>query len=107
MTTNMTAHRGGRLAAGSLGLGESVIMGVAGTAPAFSVAATTAALVFMYRRRRLYFVPAVTVLATAALYSSLFVVMEGRYRKVIEPLLLVSVFWLVDARQSKRPAWQP
>jgi len=46
MTTNMTAHRGGRLAAGSLGLVESVIMGVAGTAPAFSVAATTAALVF-------------------------------------------------------------
>ena len=42
----MTAPRGGRLAAGSLGLAESVIMGVAGTAPAFSVAATTAALLF-------------------------------------------------------------
>ncbi len=36
---------GGRLAAGSLGLAESVVMGVAGTAPAFSVAATTATLV--------------------------------------------------------------
>src|SRR5581483_853561 len=46
MTTNKTAPRSGRLAAGSLGLAESVIMGVAGTAPAFSVAATTAALVF-------------------------------------------------------------
>jgi amino acid transporter len=33
------------LEAGALGLGESVVMGVAGTAPAFSVAATTATLV--------------------------------------------------------------
>jgi amino acid transporter len=46
MTTNRTSLHSGRLAAGSLGLAESVIMGVAGTAPAFSVAATTAALVF-------------------------------------------------------------
>jgi len=36
---------GGRLAAGSLGLAESVVMGVAGTAPAFSIAATMATLV--------------------------------------------------------------
>ena len=34
-----------KLASDSLGLGESVVMGVAGTAPAFSVAATTATLV--------------------------------------------------------------
>lgn len=34
-----------KLAAGSLGTAESIIMGVSGTAPAFSVAATTAALV--------------------------------------------------------------
>jgi len=34
-----------QLAEGALGLGESVVMGVAGTAPAFSVAATTATLV--------------------------------------------------------------
>ncbi|MGO4155396.1 APC family permease [Cupriavidus sp. YAF13] len=33
------------LDAGALGLGESVVMGVAGTAPAFSLAATTATLV--------------------------------------------------------------
>jgi amino acid transporter len=46
MTTNKTVPHSGRLAANSLGLAESVIMGVAGTAPAFSVAATTAALVF-------------------------------------------------------------
>jgi amino acid transporter len=46
MSSKKIAHPGGRLAAGSLGLAESVIMGVAGTAPAFSVAATTAALVF-------------------------------------------------------------
>jgi amino acid transporter len=34
-----------RLAHGALGVGESIVMGVAGTAPAFSVAATTATLV--------------------------------------------------------------
>ena len=34
-----------QLEAGALGLGESVVMGIAGTAPAFSVAATTATLV--------------------------------------------------------------
>jgi amino acid transporter len=38
-------HPEPRLAEGALGLGESVVMGVAGTAPAFSVAATTATLV--------------------------------------------------------------
>lgn len=38
-------HGSGRLAAGSLGLAESVVMGVAGTAPAFSIAATTATLI--------------------------------------------------------------
>ena len=37
-------HRS-RLAAGSLGLSESVVMGVAGTAPAYSAAASTATLV--------------------------------------------------------------
>jgi amino acid transporter len=40
-----TPPRGQQLAAGALGLAESVVMGVAGTAPAFSVAATTATLV--------------------------------------------------------------
>ena len=33
------------LAANALGLGESMVMGIAGTAPAFSVAATTATLI--------------------------------------------------------------
>jgi amino acid transporter len=39
----MSKH--GKLAEGALGTAESVVMGVAGTAPAFSVAATTATLV--------------------------------------------------------------
>ena len=39
----MSEH--GKLAEGALGASESIIMGVAGTAPAFSVAATTATLV--------------------------------------------------------------
>lgn len=37
-------HQGTRLKEDSLGIGESIIMGVAGTAPAFSIAATTATL---------------------------------------------------------------
>ena len=45
------------LAANSLGLGESVIMGIAGTAPAFSAAATTATLI-----------AAVGILAPASLF---------------------------------------
>jgi len=36
---------GTKLQAGALGLTESVVMGVAGTAPAFSLAATTATLI--------------------------------------------------------------
>lgn len=38
-------RRDSQLEGGALGLGESVVMGVAGTAPAFSVAATTATLI--------------------------------------------------------------
>lgn len=38
-------HQESRLKEDSLGIGESIIMGVAGTAPAFSIAATTATLV--------------------------------------------------------------
>ncbi|AOY96004.1 amino acid permease [Cupriavidus sp. USMAA2-4] len=41
----MEAKAQGGLEAGALGLGESVVMGVAGTAPAFSLAATTATLI--------------------------------------------------------------
>ena len=40
-----SAQPGPQLAEDALGLGESVVMGVAGTAPAYSVAATTATLV--------------------------------------------------------------
>jgi len=41
----MEAQAQSGLKSGALGLGESVVMGVAGTAPAFSLAATTATLV--------------------------------------------------------------
>ncbi|MEN3291130.1 MAG: hypothetical protein V7642_383 [Burkholderiales bacterium] len=41
---NMEEHHG-TLAEGALGMSEAIVMGVAGTAPAFSVAATTATLV--------------------------------------------------------------
>ncbi len=38
-------HQDARLKEDSLGIGESIVMGVAGTAPAFSMAATTATLI--------------------------------------------------------------
>jgi amino acid transporter len=45
MAAAVEPEKVGRLRADALGLGESVVMGVAGSGPAYSVAATTAALV--------------------------------------------------------------
>lgn len=56
----------------------------------------------MYRRRKLYLVPVITVFSLAVLYSLQLVVMEGRYRKPIEPLLFLTLFWLIDARRKRR-----
>jgi hypothetical protein len=59
-------------------------------------------LQFMYRRRRLFFVPAIAVFMTGVLYASLFVVQEGRYRKPFEPLLFLAIASIVEARQVRR-----
>ena len=45
MTTDTQAQTQAQLEAHALGLSESIVMGVAGTAPAFSIAATTATLI--------------------------------------------------------------
>jgi hypothetical protein len=45
-------------------------------------------------RRGLHLVPALTVLFTLCLYGSQATIMEGRYRKPLEPLLVLCVFWL-------------
>lgn len=58
------------------------------------------------KRRGPALVPILTVLFTLLLYvASLSAMMEGRYRKPLEPLLIVAVFWLIDARKPK-PAFQ-
>lgn len=71
-------------------------------------------LVFMIRRRRLFMVPALVIFATGLLYGLQLVVMEGRYRKPIEPIFFLGIFWLLDAaamgvarvraRRGKEPA---
>ncbi len=64
--------------------------------------AVIGSLVFMIRRRKVYFVPALALFATSVLYGLQLVVMEGRYRKPIEPILFLAIFWLIEAR--RRPA---
>jgi hypothetical protein len=56
---------------------------------------------YMVRRRELRLVPALTVFAVCVLYGSQLVVMEGRYRKPIEPLVILAIVWLRDARRLK------
>ena len=57
---------------------------------------------FMYRRRAIYLVPTIAVFSAAVLYSLQLVIMEGRYRKPIEPLLFLAIVWLFDARRPRR-----
>jgi hypothetical protein len=55
---------------------------------------------FIYRRRQIRVVPALAIFATALLYGAQLVVMEGRYRKPIEPIVLLAIYWLAEARRS-------
>jgi hypothetical protein len=57
------------------------------------------------RRRGIHMVPVLTALMTLGLYASQAGIMEGRYRKPLEPLVLLAFFWLLDAKMS-RP-WRP
>jgi hypothetical protein len=65
-----------------------------------TVWAVLGSLWFIYRRRQIRFVPALAIFATALLYGAQLVVMEGRYRKPIEPIVLLAVYWLAEARRS-------
>jgi Dolichyl-phosphate-mannose-protein mannosyltransferase len=57
------------------------------------------------RRRGPSFVPVLTLFFALSLYgSSVLTMMEGRYRRPLEPLLVVAVFFLLDARRA-RPAF--
>ena len=64
---------------------------------------------FFIRRRVFYLVPALGIFAVALLYGSQFVVMEGRYRKPVEPLAVLALFWLADSSGAsrRRPASVP
>src|ERR1700733_2411514 len=78
------------LAANALGLGESMVMGIAGTAPAFSAAATTATLI-----------AAVGVLSPASLlYSGLImfgVTLAFKQLNRVEPNAGASYAWVERA----------
>lgn len=55
-------------------------------------------------RRRISFFPAITLFATIALYGSQITVMEGRYRKFIEPMVLLAVIWAIQSYFGKKTA---
>jgi hypothetical protein len=59
---------------------------------------------FIVRERRLAFVPAFGLFAIAVLYGSQLAVMEGRYRKPVEPVMCIAIAWALDARRAKQ-AW--
>ncbi len=54
------------------------------------ILASTIACLFWLKRKFSYF-PAIVLFATIALYGSQITVMEGRYRKFIEPMVLLAV----------------
>ena len=58
------------------------------------LASVSKSLLFMFRRRRLYLVPTLALTMILGLYASQITVMEGRYRKPIEPMAVLSLFWL-------------
>jgi hypothetical protein len=66
------------------------------------LASVVGSIWFLARRRAFYLVPALAIFAVTLLYGSQVVVMEGRYRKPIEPIAALALFWLVDASDSMR-----
>ena len=59
-------------------------------------------IAYLVRRRRAAFVPLVTVGFISTFYLSQAAVMEGRYRKPLEPIVLLAPLWLWDARPGRR-----
>jgi hypothetical protein len=52
-------------------------------------------------RRKAAFVPVVTIAFIVTIFGlgSMFALMEGRYRKPLEPIVLLAPIWLWDARR--------
>lgn len=46
------------------------------------------------------FAPMIAILFTLSLYAAQVALMEGRYRKPIEPVLFLALFWLAEARKA-------
>lgn len=61
------------------------------------LAAAFGSVWFLYRRREPRLVPMLAILATATLFGLQLAVMEGRYRKPIEPIWVLTLFWLAEA----------
>jgi len=59
-----------------------------------------------FARRRFYLLPVATTVFTLVLAFQNMVIMEGRYRKVVEPLLLLNAVWVLAAhdRTNRRTA---
>lgn len=62
--------------------------------------AVVGSLWLTYRRREIRFVPVLAVFSFALLYGAQLAVMEGRYRKPIEPIMLLAVCWIAERRRS-------
>jgi hypothetical protein len=60
---------------------------------------------YLVRRRRAAFVPMVALGFISTFYVAQAAVMEGRYRKPYEPVVLLTPLWLWDARRRRLPRW--
>jgi hypothetical protein len=59
------------------------------------------------KRRGVAIVPVLAMLFTVCLYASQATIMEGRYRKPLEPLVMLAVFWLAEAKFARPRARLP
>ncbi len=71
----------------------------------FPIILASTILNLLWLRRKRAFFPAIALFATIALYGSQITVMEGRYRKFIEPIVLLAVFASVERIRSSRKGY--
>jgi hypothetical protein len=85
--------------------------GTAGTAPViclwerwiwFPIILFTMLRSLLYLKRRgIALVPIYSTLFTLGLFASHGAIMEGRYRKPLEPVLVLALFWLLDVKMAR------
>jgi hypothetical protein len=72
------------------------------------VTAIVGSVMFFWNKRRFEIVPAFALFSICALASAQLAVMEGRYRRPVEPILILTLFWLIEQiRSSKRDEQAP